>query len=335
MILWNEFISFLFLSKPTLCKNVCFVVVVVSRIDVLSKPRRLSALLLWKNWIFQLIFLLLLHLKSLFIDWKWKWYLDIFTCYFPATASIRRWSEWDLRVSWGISLFSFWNWRFSIFQKNQPKKFLFDGLCVFATIFLCVFFLLSSPFHFYFFGHAITKKAHKKPKIRCEISYLKTVYIVWIVATIWRCFLPLFPFYLFLLLALAFSKISCFSPSFRARHVKYQHAFYINWDFSFFFFFFLTRQRFTLPSKTLFRDITRIDIFTQFSFNQPKFFAFNANKHLRYFSYYSCFCFRFLNWNFSSFCSHDKKKKTKNSPEWEWMDFFFLFYLYLSHINSH
>lgn len=52
-----------------LCKNVCFdLAVVVSRIDV----RSTAELLLWKNWIFSCF-----HRRGpLFIDWKWKWYLD-------------------------------------------------------------------------------------------------------------------------------------------------------------------------------------------------------------------------------------------------------------------
>lgn len=61
-----------------LCKNVCYVVAVVSRIDV-SLYTAARELLLWKTGFFSVVS----STRLLFIDWKWNGYLDFVFYIFP------------------------------------------------------------------------------------------------------------------------------------------------------------------------------------------------------------------------------------------------------------
>lgn len=88
---------------------------------------------------------------------------------------------------------------------------LMDFMC-------CDDFWCFSPFSFraffilfiFFRVRNYKEKAQKSVWDKISDSYLRIVYIVWIVATIWRYFLPLFPLYLSLLLTPLHSVITLF-----------------------------------------------------------------------------------------------------------------------------
>lgn len=106
-----------------LCKNVCFAVV-VSRIDVSLHS---ASCYYGKTGFFSCFFSL--HPQLLFIDWKWKWYFDLFPSIFPSQhpPKVKRWErENDFFLFTHIKQLKFIFVRIMSDERNSSK---FDEPC--------------------------------------------------------------------------------------------------------------------------------------------------------------------------------------------------------------